>query len=759
MKSLAGPAFLAFSLGLMGTVSQVLTVREQLVAFTGNELTIAVTLAVWILMVAAGSVVMRRFAHGPDPHTASLLIIAGLAMPFQVISIRLFHAGASFFGEAAGPGTVIGLSAAGVLPSAAILGALFVAVVGEAERKAAPRPVSLVYGIEGLGSAFAGLALALYLLEALNPVGVAALAGLVAVAAAAVTMPVTIGGHRAGRTRLVLLAALGLALAGAAATSPAIDRATRQFQWRPLKVEKTVDSRYGNLVIASRDSSYDLFETGMFAFTIPDPLYAEETAHLPLLVHPEPHDVLVIGGAGSGAIREIAKHGSVRSIDYVETDPVLVEALRPFAPPGWMDTDGGPALNMIYGDARQYVSRATKMYDVLIVSAGAPASLQVNRFYTVEFLRSAERVLDRNGVLAMKVAGQGAYLSPDMASLILSLKVACGAVFRNVIVLPGDYVHILASPGLDLDSESDLIMERLARRGINAAFTNQYLLWDRLSRGRRAELDSVLAASGPGRVNSDLRPEAVSAEIKMWEKHFASGRLISGLVDRVSPGLVIAVLLAIGLLAALVRSGSPTTRPIFPDLVALYSMGASTMATQVLIILAVQVTSGYVYTRIAAIVASFMFGMGLASAIAGLKAERSDGFALPEILSACLSVPPLLVLVSLRALAGDPRSIPQEASDAVFAVIAFATGALGGFIFAEVSSRMRRQALSEARAAASVSYSADLLGAAVTGLATGLLVVPGLGLAATAYSIAGFQLIAVASTAISRRLCRRPLPR
>ena len=756
MKSLARPALLAFALGVAATVSQVLTIREQLVAFTGNELTVAVTISAWMLMVAAGSAAMRRLARDTARHTANLFIVAGLCIPFQVVSIRLLHNGQSFFGEATGPGMVMVLSVAGVLPSAAILGALFVAVVGEvdlaAEAKAAPGAVPLAYGLESLGSAFAGLILAVFLLDALDPVAVSALAGLVAVAAAGLLLAERRGKPGSARIALVVLPVAALALALGA--SSRIDKATRQFQWRPLKVEKTVDSKYGNLVVAARSDAYDLYETGMFAFTIPDPLFAEETAHLPLLVHPEPHDVLVIGGAGSGAIGEISKHRSVRSIDYVETDPVLIEAIKPFAPPGWMEPRGGVALNMIYGDARRYVSGATKMYDVVIISAGPPTSLQINRFYTVEFLRSAERVLNRNGVLAMKIGGQGAYLSPETAALILSLKGACKAVFRRVIVLPGDYIHVLASPGLDLDSEVNHMMERLGRRGITAAFTNQYLLWDRLSAVRRAEIDSVLASSGPGRVNSDLRPEAMSAEIKIWERHFRSGRLISGLADRISPLAVILAFLVVGLATAL--SGPAATRPerhFSADLLALYAMGLATMATQVLVILAVQITAGYVYTRIAAIVASFMLGMGLASLFARFKRESLSRSRLPEVFGALLAVPPLAVVFALRALTASPQSMSGDASDVAFAGIAFATGALGGLVFAQISSRMRQEGI-ESRTVGAASYSADLVGAAAAGLTTGLLLVPGLGLVGTAYSIAAFDLVATALIVTSKSLSR-----
>lgn len=756
MPSRTGLGLLALSLGFTSTTVQVLVIREQLVALTGNELSIAVTIAAWILLVAAGSLLLPRLAPRGLPPVLSLLIIAGLAAPFQVVSVRALHAWISPFGEIVGPGTMMALAACGVFPSATALGALFVALVGLAKEAGLNRPVGFVYGLEGLGAGVAGLLLSVWLLEEVNPVAIAGIAGMIAVAGALYLLAKSAGNSK--RPRLILIAVSFCLLAAAVAAGKHIDKATRQAQWRPLKVEATIDSKYGNLVVASRDSIYDFFETGSLAFTIPDRLYAEEAAHIPLLHHPEPHQVLVVGGAGAGVIVEIVKHKSVRHIDYIDIDPVMISTIKDFAPQGWMDGTPTAGVRLIFADAREYIARTRDMYDVVILNVGRPTSLQANRYYTVEFFRSVEHILDRNGLLAVKIAAEGAYVGPEVAALVGTVADACRATFPMVTVLPGDYVHVLASPGLDLRSQTQLVIERLKRRGIDAAFVNQFVLWDRLSPSKIAEIDSVVAAHPSHDVNSDLRPVSFSLAMSIWEKQMSGGRVISGLASSLTQAGAVLLVLVVGIIIALASTGlCARGRRLFPSLLTLYSMGLVTMATQMLTIFAFQVACGYIYTRIAAVVAAFMAGMGLASLYVAVKrpADRSRHAA--ALLQVALAVPPVLALATLRLVSACPGRMPAQARDLAFSAISFLTGALGGLTFAVVSAQMIRAGAS-IREVASVSYWMDLAGATVAGLATGLVLIPALGIAGCSYSVAAFSLLVAAALTILPRFYRRPRP-
>ena len=46
--------------------------------------------------------------------------------------------------------------------------------------------------------------------------------------------------------------------------------------------------------------------------------YHEMLAHVPLLTHPNPQKVLVVGGGDGGTVREVLKHPSVTKVTLVE---------------------------------------------------------------------------------------------------------------------------------------------------------------------------------------------------------------------------------------------------------------------------------------------------------------------------------------------------------------------------------------------------------------------------------------------------------
>jgi spermidine synthase len=751
MRSRTDAVWLALILGFLSTAGQVIVIRELLVASTGNELTIAVTLAIWIVTVALGSHLSGSIRPTGGGSPAGLVIIAALALPFQVLFVRALHPLVGAFGQMMSPGAVLALAAAGVLPSAAICGALFVSLVASVRPADASQPIQLVYGLEAVGAAAAGLALSFYLMEVLNPIALAAVTGMVCV----LTVGVLTRWRTAGRARPALTVAAALGLAALLAASGPLNRATRQRQWGPLEIERIADSKYGSIVIAREGDSHEVFETGALVASIPDRLLAEETVHLPLLHHPNPRRVLLVGGTAWGSVGEVLKHKSVATVDYVEIDPVLASAVKAFAPADWLGGDStGAVVRGHFADPRRYVAETRDDFDVVIVGAGTPTTLQVNRYYTVEFFRNVAEILAPDGLLALKVASPGAYAGPDLARLVAGIVRACSQVFPEVRVLPGEYIHVLASPGLDLTAQTGLVTRRLQDRGIRASFVNEYVLWDRLSPRRLGEIDSVLAAYDPGRVNSDLNPVAFAASMTIWEKSFG-WRAFSRVGRNLSIGTATLLLLLAGLVAMLGLSwASRSSARAFPDLVTLYTVGLATMTTQVLAVLGFQIACGYIYSRVAGMVAAFMVGMGLAAVLAAVTRWRRWRVAwLPAVLA-----PAPLAVAPIIKWAGGRGASPALAAEAGLPLLAFLTGALGGLVFASAAESLALHSRRLPRAA-SVAYSADLAGACVAALATGLVLVPALGVAGTAYAVSAATIAGLAVTIISRRVLSEPHPR
>ncbi len=99
--------------------------------------------------------------------------------------------------------------------------------------------------------------------------------------------------------------------------------------------------------------------------------YHEMIVHVPLLVHPKPSRVLVIGGGDGGTVREIVKHPHVEQVDVCEIDEEVVKACRKYLPSLASSFDD-PRVRLHYEDGAAFVAAHRDAYDVIIVDSTDP---------------------------------------------------------------------------------------------------------------------------------------------------------------------------------------------------------------------------------------------------------------------------------------------------------------------------------------------------------------------------------------------------
>ena len=100
-------------------------------------------------------------------------------------------------------------------------------------------------------------------------------------------------------------------------------------------------------------------------------IYHEMITHVPMCVNPDAHDILVIGGGDGGTVRELLRYPTVRHIDLVEIDELVVEVCKKYLP----QTAGclsDPRVAIHYEDGLKYVRHAEDAYDLIIVDSTDP---------------------------------------------------------------------------------------------------------------------------------------------------------------------------------------------------------------------------------------------------------------------------------------------------------------------------------------------------------------------------------------------------
>ncbi len=128
-----------------------------------------------------------------------------------------------------------------------------------------------------------------------------------------------------------------------------------------------------------------------------DMLTQKTLAHLPLLLHPNPRDVLIIG-LGSGVTLASALVHPIRRADVVEISPEVVEASRYFAAENRGALDD-PRSRLIVGDGRSHVQLSSRTYDVIITEPSNPWMAGVASLFTREFFTALRGRLAPGGIV------------------------------------------------------------------------------------------------------------------------------------------------------------------------------------------------------------------------------------------------------------------------------------------------------------------------------------------------------------------------
>ncbi len=126
--------------------------------------------------------------------------------------------------------------------------------------------------------------------------------------------------------------------------------------------------------------------------------YHEMLVHVPLCIHPRPRKALVVGGGDGGAVRELLKHKSLKAIDLVEIDALVVESARRYLPSLSRGLDD-PRVRVIIEDAAHYLRRVEDAYDVILIDSTDPVR-HARSLFRKPFFKRAHAALRGEGLMA-----------------------------------------------------------------------------------------------------------------------------------------------------------------------------------------------------------------------------------------------------------------------------------------------------------------------------------------------------------------------
>jgi spermidine synthase len=498
--------------------------------FAHSTYSFGLVLAVVLLCLAFGALIVAsmrdRVPAAPVLRGALLLeALLLLALPWAILALR------SHFDprlQSALERGVLAVGAVGV-PALLVGGLIFPLTFRLASGGPVGPRVGGLLAANTLGGIAGSLAASFLLLEALGLWGSFAALGLV---------------YAASAPWLAASASARAAWAAAAAALAVGFAATPLSPWR-LPVQELRDGERllaytegadglvavvehdGNRYVAI-DEHYQFGDTGHSA------LYAR-MGRLPLLLHPDPKRVLVIGSA-TGGLAAAAVQAPVEEIVLVEIVPELHQLAATWFADHNAHVHSDPRARLVTEDGRNYLRAARERYDVIVEDLFVPHMPTAAAMYTEEHYRDALAHLTERGVFCQWLPLY--QLSQSQLAIIVATftEVFPQASLWTPSFRPLTILGLVATAG---DPPS---VEQLAERGRALAaqgvrdpwLTDPIGLWA-FHLGAGSALDRLLGAPPP---HTDARPsfEFVSARTaqRVQDDFAVAGwpHLLSQLLDR-----------------------------------------------------------------------------------------------------------------------------------------------------------------------------------------------------------------------------------
>ncbi len=124
--------------------------------------------------------------------------------------------------------------------------------------------------------------------------------------------------------------------------------------------------------------------------------YHEMLVHVLMHAHPNPRNIIVIGGGVGGAVREVLKHDSVEKVYFIEIDEEVINISRQFFPSVACGVDDR-RVEIKCMDGAEFVKGRDSDIDVVIVDSTDIIGFAKSLF-TVEFFKSVKDCLTDEGM-------------------------------------------------------------------------------------------------------------------------------------------------------------------------------------------------------------------------------------------------------------------------------------------------------------------------------------------------------------------------
>ncbi len=162
---------------------------------------------------------------------------------------------------------------------------------------------------------------------------------------------------------------------------------TEKTPYQDLLIADTYE--YGRTLML--DGAYQLTEKDEFT-------YSEMMSHVPVCAHPDPENVMIIGGGDGAIMREVLKHSCVKKCTLIDIDERVIESSKKYLPfAGCAFSDSRADVKCM--DAMKFIRETGDRYDVVIIDSTDPVDFAAGLFQS-KFYEDVKRVMTDSAMLA-----------------------------------------------------------------------------------------------------------------------------------------------------------------------------------------------------------------------------------------------------------------------------------------------------------------------------------------------------------------------
>ncbi len=198
-------------------------------------------------------------------------------------------------------------------------------------------------------------------------------------------------------------------------------------------------------------------------------IYHESLVHPPMITHPKPETVFIVGGGEGATLREVLAHGTVKRVVMVDIDKQVVDISKEFLPSLSQGSFEDSRLELLHVDALKYLDETQEKFDVVIIDLTEPLEEgPAYLLYTREFYQGLKDKLAPDGVVALQSGSTSMIISLGFIAVANTLRTAFSVVAPYQSEIPsfgGTWGFTVASQNLDpLELSPEEVDRRISSR-------------------------------------------------------------------------------------------------------------------------------------------------------------------------------------------------------------------------------------------------------------------------------------------------------